>query len=65
VVLYSPICENWALNITDERRTYKPEIKSLRGAAGYTLRDEISNGTTRSELQIFNIVKKIAEIKKK
>jgi hypothetical protein len=64
VVLYSPICENWALNITDERRTDKGEIKSLRGAAGYTLRDEISNGNTRSELQIFNIVKKIAEIKK-
>jgi hypothetical protein len=64
VVLYSPICEKWALNSTDERRTDN-EIKSLRGAAGHTLRDEISNGTIRNELQIFNIVGKIADLKNK
>jgi len=62
VVLYSPICEKWALNSTEERRTDN-EIESLRGAAGHTLRDEISNGTIRNELQIFNIVGKIADLK--
>ena len=64
MVLHSPICEKWALNSTDERRTDN-EIKSLRGAACHTLRDEISNGTIRNELQIFNIVGKNADLKNK
>jgi hypothetical protein len=42
VVLYSPICEKWALNSTDEGRTEKGDTKPLRGDAGHTLRDEIS-----------------------
>jgi hypothetical protein len=46
------MCEKWALNSTDERRTDN-EIKSLKGAAGHILRDEISNGTIRIELQIW------------
>jgi hypothetical protein len=53
------------INSTDERRNDKAEIKSLRGAAGHTLRDEISNGTIRHELQMFNIVQKIADLKNK
>jgi hypothetical protein len=65
VVLYSPICKKWALNSTDVGRTEKGDIKSLRGDAGHTLRDEISNGTIRNKLQIFNIVGKIAELKNK
>lgn len=63
VVLYSSVCEKWVLNSTDDRRTERGDIKSLRGDAGHNLRDEISNGTIRNELQIFNIVGKIAELK--
>jgi hypothetical protein len=65
VVLYSPICEKWALNSTDEERRTDIEIKSLRRAADHTLRDEISNGTIRNELQIFSIVGKFADLKNK
>lgn len=65
MVLYSPVCEKWALSSTNERRTEKDDIKSLRVDAGHTLRDEISDGTIRNELQIFNIVGKIADLKNK
>jgi hypothetical protein len=52
-VLYG--CENWALNRVDRRKTETAEMKLLRRVAGFTLRDEVKNTTTREELQIFNI----------
>jgi hypothetical protein len=39
-------------------------MRFLRHVAGYTRRDEISNLTIRSELQIFNINNKIKDKKK-
>jgi hypothetical protein len=39
-------------------------MRFLRHVAGYTRRDEISNLTIRSELQIFNINDKIKDKKK-
>jgi hypothetical protein len=62
VVLYSSICEKWVLNSTNDGRIERGDMKSLRGDASHNLRDEISNGTIRNELQIFNIVGNIADL---
>jgi hypothetical protein len=52
-------CETWALNRGDKRKIETAEITFLRHTAGYTRRNEISNLTVRSELQIFNINDKL------
>jgi hypothetical protein len=57
VLLYG--CENWALNRVDRRKIETAEIKFLRRVAGYNLRDEVRNSTTREELQIFNTGERI------
>jgi hypothetical protein len=48
-----------ALKRSDKRKTETAEMGFLRHVARYTRRDEISDLTTRSELQIFNINDKI------
>jgi hypothetical protein len=48
-------CNTWVLNRSDKRKIEKVEMRFLRHDTGYTRRDEISNLTIRSELQIFNI----------
>jgi hypothetical protein len=45
-------CETWALKRGDKRKIETAEMRFLRHVAGYTRRDEISNITIRSELQI-------------
>jgi hypothetical protein len=57
-------CETWALNRSDKKKIETAEIRFLRYVAGYTRRDEISNLTIRSELQIFDINGKITHKKK-
>jgi hypothetical protein len=57
-------CETWALNRSDKRKIKTADVRFLRHVAGYTRRDEISNLTIRSELQIFNINDKIKDKKK-
>jgi hypothetical protein len=57
VLLYG--CENWALNRVDRRNIETAETKFLRRVAGFTVRDEVRNTTTREELQIFNIGERI------
>jgi hypothetical protein len=57
-------CETWALNRSDKRKTETAEMRFLRHVAGYTRRDEISDLTIHSELQIFNINDKITDKKK-
>jgi hypothetical protein len=47
-------CETWALNRSDNRKIETAEMRLLRHDAGFTRRDEISNLSIRSELQIFN-----------
>jgi hypothetical protein len=58
-------CETWVLNRSDKRKIETAEMRFLRHVAGYTRRDEISNSSIRSELQIFDINDKITDKKKK
>jgi hypothetical protein len=58
-------CETWALNRNDKRKMETAEMRLLRHVAGHTRRDDISNLTIHSELQIFDINDKIADKKKK
>jgi hypothetical protein len=57
-------CETWELNRSDERKIETADMRFLRHVAGHTRRDEFSNITIRSELQIFNINDKITDKKK-
>jgi hypothetical protein len=57
-------CETWALNRRYKRKIETAEMRFFRHVAGYTRRDEISNLTIRSELQIFNINDKITDKEK-
>jgi hypothetical protein len=52
------------MNRSDKMNIETTEMRFLRHVAGYTRRDEISNLTIRSELQIFNIYDKIKDKKK-
>jgi hypothetical protein len=52
------------MNRSDKMKIETTEMRFLRHVAGYTRRDEISNLTIRSELQIFNINDKIKDKKK-
>jgi hypothetical protein len=56
--------ETWALNRSDIRKIETAEMRFLRHVAGHTRRDEISNLTIRSELQIFSINDKITDKEK-
>jgi hypothetical protein len=62
-IKYSNIygCETWSLNSSDKRKIEKAEMRFLRHVTEYTRRDEISNLTICSELNILNINVKIKE----
>jgi hypothetical protein len=51
--------------LADKSKLETAEMRFLRHVAGCTRRDEMSNLTIRSELQIFNIIDKIRDQKKK
>jgi hypothetical protein len=57
-------CETLALNRSDKRKIETAEVRFLRHVAGHTRRDEISNPTICSELQIFSTNDKITDKKK-
>jgi hypothetical protein len=56
-------CETLALNRSDKRKIETAEVRFLRHVAGHTRRDEISNPTICSELQIFSTNDKIRQEK--
>jgi hypothetical protein len=54
---------DWALIRSYKRKIETAEIRFLRRVAGYTRRDEISNLTILSDIQIFYIKDKIKDTK--
>jgi hypothetical protein len=55
--------ENWTINRSDKKKIESAEIKFLRSVAGYTLLDQKRSTDIRSELKIFNLTKRIEQLK--